>query len=135
MTGITLHISTDTFLPIQADDWTRHNMHGERFFVPKETQEIIARAKKEKRRVIAVGTSVVRALESDWSKPLTHLFITPGYRFRIVDGMLTNFHQPASTLLILVSAFAGREFILECYAKAIREKYRLFSYGDCMLIL
>lgn len=131
---LTLHVSSDTFLPIRVSEITQHPMHGEQFFVPKETQEKIRKAKKEKRRVIAVGTTVVRALESDWSKEKTDLFITPGFEFKVVDGMLTNFHQPASTLLLLVSAFTGREFILEAYQEAITQKYRLFSYGDCMLI-
>lgn len=138
---VTLHVSTDTFLPIRADDITQHKMHGECFFISKETQEKIRRAKSEGRRVIAVGTTVVRALESDWSQTATHLYITPGFRFKIVDGLLTNFHQPESTLIVLVSAFAGlpvcrtgREFLLRAYAEAIQQRYRLFSYGDCMLI-
>ena len=132
---VTLHVSTDTFLPIRAEKIADHKMHGENFFVPKETREKIARAKKEKRRVIAVGTTAVRALESDWSKETTHLFITPGFKFKIVDAMLTNFHQPESTLLVLVSAFAGRELILRAYTEAMEQKYRLFSYGDCMLVV
>lgn len=128
---VTLHVSTDTFLPVRVSDITQHTMHGETFLIPKGTQEKIAKAK----RVIAVGTTVVRALESDWSQSTTKLFITPGFKFKIVDAMLTNFHQPESTLLMLVSTFAGRDFILERYKNAIAEKYRLFSYGDCMLIL
>ena len=128
---ITLHVSRDTFLPIRTEDVTQHKMHGERFCVPKETQAKI----KQARRVIAVGTTVVRALESDWNQPETKLFITPGFEFKIVDAMLTNFHQPASTLLLLVSAFVGREFILKAYTEAIAQQYRLFSYGDCMLIV
>lgn len=127
---ITLHVSTDTFLPIRSDDITRHKMHGEFFSVPMEARKKIETAK----RVIAVGTTVVRALESDWSKPSTDLFITPGFEFKIVDGLLTNFHQPESTLLVLVSTFAGRELILSAYNQAIAKQYRLFSYGDCMLI-
>lgn len=127
---ITLHVSRDTFLPIRVQEISQHKMHGERFFIPKETAEKIKRAK----RVMAVGTTVVRALESDWSKDKTDLFITPGFEFKVVDALLTNFHQPASTLLLLVSAFASREFILEAYQEAITQKYRLFSYGDCMLI-
>lgn len=128
---VTLHVSRDTFLPIRTEDITQHKMHGERFFVPKETQAKI----KQARRVIAVGTTAVRALESDWSQPETKLYITPGFEFKIVDALLTNFHQPASTLLLLVSAFAGRELILQAYAEAIARQYRLFSYGDGMLIL
>ncbi len=134
-TSVTLHVSTDTFLPIRSSDITQHRMHGEKFWVPKETADIIHQAKKEGRRVIAVGTTVVRALESDWNKSLTDLFIYPEYPFKIVDGILTNFHQPESTLIVLVSAFANREFILQAYQEAITKQYRLFSYGDCMLIL
>ncbi|MBI4223495.1 MAG: tRNA preQ1(34) S-adenosylmethionine ribosyltransferase-isomerase QueA, partial [Deltaproteobacteria bacterium] len=95
---VTLHVSRDTFLPIRTEDVTQHKMHGERFCVPKETQTKIKQAKGDGRRVIAVGTTVVRALESDWSQSETKLFITPGFQFKIVDALLTNFHQPASTL-------------------------------------
>lgn len=132
---VTLHVSSDTFLPIRAPDIRRHKMHGERFFISKETQEKIRRTKKNGGKVIAIGTTVARALESDWSQPVTHLFITPGFDFKIVGGLLTNFHQPCSTLLLLVCAFAGREFVLSAYQEAIQKKYRLFSYGDCMLII
>ncbi|MDO8527068.1 MAG: tRNA preQ1(34) S-adenosylmethionine ribosyltransferase-isomerase QueA [Deltaproteobacteria bacterium] len=131
---VTLHVSTDTFLPIREDDVTQHKMHGESFVVPPETQEIVQKAKTEGRRVIAVGTTAARALESDWNQTSTEIFIYPGYHFKIIDGLLTNFHQPSSTLLLLVSALAGREFVLQSYAEAIKERYRLFSYGDCMLI-
>lgn len=132
---VTLHVSRDTFLPIREENVTEHKMHGERFLVPESTQRKIAETKKNGGRVIAVGTTATRALESDWSQPLTHHYIYPGYSFKIVDGMLTNFHQPASTLLLLVSAFAGRECIMESYKEAIAKQYRLFSYGDCMLLL
>lgn len=132
---VTLHVSTDTFLPIRAQNIAEHVMHGERFFIPEETRQKIAAAKKEGRRVIAVGTTVVRALESDWSRAATYLYITPGFPFKIAGGLLTNFHQPESTLIVLVSAFAGREFLMQAYAEAIKQRYRLFSYGDCMLIL
>ena len=132
---VTLHVSRDTFLPIRENNVTQHKMHGERFCVPEETQKKIAQTKKNGGRVVAIGTTATRALESDWTQPGTHHYIYPGYSFKIVDGMLTNFHQPASTLLLLVSAFAGREFILESYKEAIVKRYRLFSYGDCMLIL
>lgn len=132
---ITLHVSSDTFLPIRTEKIEDHKMHGERFWVPQETQEKIATTKKRGGRVIAVGTTVVRALESNWNQPSTDLFITPGFCFKIVDALITNFHQPESTLIVLVSAFAGREFILEAYREAIRQKYRLFSFGDCMLVL
>ncbi|MDZ4224504.1 MAG: tRNA preQ1(34) S-adenosylmethionine ribosyltransferase-isomerase QueA, partial [bacterium] len=132
---VTLHVSRDTFLPIREEEVTQHKMHGERFCVPEETQRKIAETKKNGGRVIAVGTTATRALESDWMQPITRHYIYPGYSFKIVDGILTNFHQPASTLLLLVSAFAGREFILQAYQEAIAQGYRLFSYGDCMLIL
>lgn len=132
---VTLHISSDTFLPIRVQDIREHKMHGERFFIAKETQEKIRQTKKDQRRVIAVGTTVARVLESDWTKPITELFITPGFDFRIIDGILTNFHQPCSTLLLLVSAFAERDFVLDAYQEVIHQKYRLFSYGDCMLII
>lgn len=146
---VTLHVSYDTYKPIRSQNILEHPMHGENFEIPAETAEAVLKAKAEGRRVIAVGTTSVRALESDLPRsPLlnkegvgggrvctTSLFITPGYQFQIVDAMLTNFHRPRSTVLVMVSAFAGRELILDAYAEAIREKYRLFSYGDCMLIL
>ena len=144
---LTLHVSYDTYKPIRSEKIEDHPMHGEECSIPGETIEAVTRAKKEKRRVIAVGTTVVRALES-WGKSpqppfdkggregiFTRLFICPGYRFQIVDVLLTNFHRPRSTVLVLVSSFAEREFILKAYEEAIRERYRLFSYGDCMLIL
>lgn len=132
---VTLHVSRDTFLPIREENVTEHKMHGERFLVPESTQRKIAETKKNGGRVIAIGTTATRALESDWSQPVTYHYIYPGYSFKIIDGMLTNFHQPASTLLLMVSAFAGREFVLQAYQEAIAQRYRLFSYGDCMLIL
>ncbi|HEX5036563.1 MAG TPA: S-adenosylmethionine:tRNA ribosyltransferase-isomerase [bacterium] len=137
---VTLHVSFDTYKPIRSENILEHPMHGERFEVPEETFEAVNRAKAEGRRVIAVGTTSVRALESRANTrfaptPETKLFITPGYKFQIVDALLTNFHRPKSTVLVMVSAFAGRELVLAAYAEAIRERYRLFSYGDCMLIL
>lgn len=132
---VTLHVSTDTFQPIREEDLSRHKMHGEFFEVPEITQEKIEIAKTEGGRVFAVGTTTVRALESRWSKNRTELFITPGFDFRIVDALLTNFHQPDSTLICLVSAFAGRKPLLKAYREAIDLKYRLFSFGDAMLIL
>lgn len=139
---ITLHVGADTFAPVRADNVGDHKMHGETFSVPNETAAAVNRAKKGGRSVIAAGTTSVRALESSAAdgtcragRKETDLFITPGYKFCIVDRLLTNFHQPRSTLLMLVSAFAGRELILSAYKEAIEKKYRLFSYGDCMLIL
>lgn len=132
---VTLHVSTDTFLPIREKEVEKHRMHGEDFVVPEKTAAAVRLAKKEGRRVIAAGTTVVRVLESDWTKPSTDIFIHPGHVFKIVDAMLTNFHQSGSTPLLMVSALAGREPLLKAYAEAIREKYRLFSYGDCMFVL
>ncbi|MBI1909537.1 MAG: S-adenosylmethionine:tRNA ribosyltransferase-isomerase [Deltaproteobacteria bacterium] len=134
---LTLHISHDTYKPIRTQNILDHPMHGEEYQIPEETADAVLRAKQEGRRIIAVGTTTVRALESWALAPAikTNLFITPGFRFQIVNALLTNFHRPRSTLLVMVSAFAGREFILKAYEEAIREKYRLFSYGDCMLII
>ncbi|MBI4127061.1 MAG: tRNA preQ1(34) S-adenosylmethionine ribosyltransferase-isomerase QueA [Deltaproteobacteria bacterium] len=139
---ITLHVGLDTFRPVMTEKIEDHHLHGEHFSIPEKTAEAIMKAKQDGHRVIACGTTSVRALESAWrdgrlesGEETTKLFITPGFSFQVVDALLTNFHQPKSTLLMMVSAFAGREFILDCYAQAIREKYRLFSYGDCMLIL
>ncbi len=139
---VTLHVGADTFAPVRVDDVREHKMHGEVFSVSDETAGIINDAKREKRRIIAIGTTTVRALEScagengcRAGKKETNIFITPGYKFQIVDCLLTNFHQPKSTLLMLVSAFAGRELILSAYEDAIKNRYRLFSYGDCMLIM
>ena len=140
--NVTLHVGADTFAPVRVENILDHKIHGESFSISEETAETVNRAKKEGRRVIAVGTTTVRTLESGFrdekchaGKNETGLFITPGYKFNLVDCLITNFHQPKSTLLMLVSAFAGREFILGAYEEAIREGYRLFSYGDCMLIL
>jgi S-adenosylmethionine:tRNA ribosyltransferase-isomerase len=133
---ITLHVGGGTFRPVQVENLTDHPMHSERFAVSAEAAERISEAK----RIVAVGTTTTRVLES-LGRPLTavegatNIFIHPPYRFRAVDALLTNFHLPKSTLLMLVSAFAGREFILRAYAEAIRERYRFYSYGDCMLIL
>jgi S-adenosylmethionine:tRNA ribosyltransferase-isomerase len=135
-TFITLHVGIGTFRPVQVEDLTEHRMHSERYLVGAEAADQINAA----RRVIAVGTTTSRVLES-LGRPLapsegeTNIFIHPPYQFRTVNIMLTNFHLPKSTLLMLISAFAGREFILRAYEAAVRERYRFFSYGDCMLIL
>ena len=140
---VLLHVGLDTFAPVHEDDPREHVIHSEWREVSGETAEKINRARKEGRRVIAVGTTSVRTLESAWDEKLgavapvsgpTSLFILPGYTFRVVDGMVTNFHLPKSTLLMLVSAFAGRERILAAYAEAVRLEYRFFSFGDAMLI-
>jgi S-adenosylmethionine:tRNA ribosyltransferase-isomerase len=136
---VTLHVGTGTFLPVRAENVAEHRMHAEHFSISDAATARINSAK----RIVAVGTTVVRVLESarrenrklmaqDGS---TDIFIYPPYRFRAVDVLLTNFHLPRSTLLMLVSAFASREFLLTAYEKAIRERYRFYSYGDCMLIL
>ena len=135
---VTLHVSHDTYKPIRTPNILDHPMHGEEYVVPDETAQAVQTAKKEGRRVIAVGTTTVRALES-WEQnrqaDTTRLFISPGYRFQIIDALLTNFHRPRSTVLVMVCALAGREPILDAYREAIDSNYRLFSYGDCMLII
>lgn len=139
---VTLHIGIDTFRPMVARRIEDHVMHSECFHVPHATVEAVARAHRKGRRVVAVGTTTVRTLESaacsgdlqpasGWTK----LYIRPGYAFRVVDALITNFHLPKSTLLVMVSAFAGREQILGLYQEAIQRRYRLFSFGDAMLIL
>jgi S-adenosylmethionine:tRNA ribosyltransferase-isomerase len=138
-TFVTLHVGTGTFLPVRSENITEHRMHAERFSISHSAAARINGAK----RIVAVGTTVVRVLESarrEQGKLMaqegsTDIFIYPPYRFRAVNRLLTNFHLPRSTLLMLVSAFAGREFLLRAYQEAIRERYRFYSYGDCMLIV
>jgi len=161
--SVTLHVGLGTFAPIRTEVVEEHKLHTEWYQIPEETAEKIARAKRDGRRVVAVGTTTVRTLEyaagqsekqeqeqgqlshvSQQKADVGHLitahsgeadiFIYPGYKFQVVDAMLTNFHLPKSTLLMLVSAFAGRERVLEAYHHAVREQYRFFSYGDCMFI-
>jgi S-adenosylmethionine:tRNA ribosyltransferase-isomerase len=139
---ITLHVGYGTFLPVRSSDIRDHRMHSERFLIPESAADRINRAKKEGRRIIAVGTTCVRTLEFASDKNGTirsgngacDLFIYPGYKFKVVDAMITNFHLPKSTLLMLVSAFAGRENVLGAYKEAIENRYRFYSYGDAMLI-
>lgn len=136
---VTLHVGAGTFRPVKVDDVREHRMHTERFTVSEETAVRVGSA----RRVIAVGTTTVRVLESvvdaEGRVPAgageTNIFIRPPHQFRVVDALLTNFHFPESTLLMLVSAFANRELMLSAYEDAVRQRYRFFSYGDCMLIL
>ena len=138
-TFVTLHVGPGTFLPVRSENITDHRMHAERFSISQEAATKINSAS----RIIAVGTTTVRTLESATQaggeivarERATDLFIYPPYRFRVVDVLLTNFHLPHSTLLMLVSAFAGREFLLRAYEEALRERYRFYSYGDCMLIV
>jgi len=140
---VTLHIGLDTFQPVKEEEVEKHPIHAERFRVPQETAQAVNLARSEGRRVIAVGTTAVRALETSVAEDgslepqqsSTRLFILPGYQFRIVDAMLTNFHLPRSTLLMLVSAFMGSDLRRRCYEEAVRCKYRFYSYGDAMLIL
>ena len=139
---VTLHVGAGTFQPVEAEDLSRHRMHSERFNIPAATVAAVEAAHAAGRSVIAVGTTSLRALESSADdghglcagEAETSLFITPGYGFRVVDRLLTNFHLPRSTLLMLVSAFAGYDAIRAAYAHAIEERYRFFSYGDAMLL-
>ena len=139
---VTLHVGAGTFQPVTHDDLALHRMHTEHFSIPPATSAAIAAARARGARVIAVGTTTLRALESATDErgrvapgaAQTALFITPGYRFRVVDRLLTNFHLPRSTLLMLVSAFAGYDAIRRAYAHAIAARYRFFSYGDAMLL-
>jgi S-adenosylmethionine:tRNA ribosyltransferase-isomerase len=139
---LTLHVGYGTFVPVRVPDIRQHRMHAEWFSLSKESAETIANAKRSGGRVVAVGTTCVRTLEYCAPQPGTikarsgmcDLFIYPGHRFNIVDAVLTNFHLPQSTLLMLVSAFAGRETVLNAYAEAVKERYRFYSYGDAMFI-
>jgi S-adenosylmethionine:tRNA ribosyltransferase-isomerase len=140
---VTLHVGYGTFAPVRAEDLAEHRVAAERFEIGEEAAEEVNRAKERGGRVVAVGTTTVRALESSADEGgrvrarggETGLTITPGYRFRAVDAMLTNFHLPRSSLLVLVSAFAGRELVLGAYRHAVAARYRFYSYGDCMLIV
>ena len=139
---VTLHVGTGTFQPVQHEDIAQHVMHEEWFTLPGATVEAVARARGRGGRVVCVGTTTLRALESAVAEggslragaARTTLFITPGYRFRVADRLLTNFHLPRSTLLMLVSAFAGYDRIRAAYAHAVAQRYRFFSYGDAMLL-
>jgi S-adenosylmethionine:tRNA ribosyltransferase-isomerase len=141
---ITLHVGLGTFLPIKTSHLTDHHMHSEWVSINRKTAEYINQNKIDKRRIIAIGTTTVRTLEGvamnhngkvqEYSGDI-NLFITPGFQFQIINGMLTNFHLPKSTLIVLVSAFAGRELILQAYHEAIKRRYRFYSFGDAMLII
>ncbi len=140
---VTLHVGLGTFRPVTAENVEDHKMHAEPYRITEQAAQRINQARQRGGRVVAVGTTVVRALETvaDDSGTIhpgqgeTDLFIYPGYKFKAVDAILTNFHLPRSTLLILVCAFAGRELVLAAYREAVRQRYRFYSYGDCMLIL
>lgn len=140
---LTLHVGLGTFRPVSADDLSEHEMHSEFYSLPQETADVLNEAKAKGGRIIAVGTTSIRTLEtvgtkfngeikadSDW----TSIFIAPGYQFKVVDAFITNFHLPKSTLVMLVSAFAGRETVLNAYAHAVKERYRFFSFGDAMFV-
>lgn len=140
---VTLHVGIGTFRPVKSENIEDHLMHSEHYHLPKETADLINNTKKNGKRVISVGTTSCRTLESvasykgeireadDW----TSIFIYPGYQFKCIDGLLTNFHLPESTLIMLVSAFYDREKVLEAYNKAVENEYRFFSFGDCMLLI
>ena len=139
---VTLHVGLDTFRPVRVDDPAEHRVHREWYRIGDNAVRAIGEARRTGKRVVAVGTTSVRVLESAATdggvaagEGWTGLFILPGHRFRVVDAMLTNFHLPKSTLLMLVSAFAGREQVLAAYAEAIERRYRFYSFGDCMLVI
>jgi S-adenosylmethionine:tRNA ribosyltransferase-isomerase len=128
---VTLHVGLGTFQPLRTENLDEVHLHQESFVVPRETIQAMVQAQ----RVVAVGTTAMRAIESDPAASETDLFIQPGFQFRRTGAMLTNFHLPKSSLLVLVCAFAGRELALEAYRYAVSQKYRFYSYGDCMLII
>lgn len=139
---VTLNIGLGTFRPVKVQDTKDHVMHSETYEVTEESAARLNKAKKEGRRIIAVGTTAVRTLEANFNKfnefkaekSATNIFISPGYEYKAIDCLITNFHLPKSTLVMLVSAFMGREFTLECYKHAVEERYRFFSFGDSMFI-
>ena len=140
---ITLHVGYGTFEPVRVNDLSQHKVSSERYEVGEETAEILNKAKSDGNRIIAIGTTTTRTLETSLAKhdkflaeqDSATLTITPGFRFRAIDALLTNFHLPQSSLLVLVSAFAGYEPIMKAYRHAVASKYRFYSYGDCMLIV
>lgn len=143
---VILHVSYATFKPLSEEELGLGKLHEEYFEIPEETEREVNKAKRERRRIVAVGTTTVRALESSAYevegkykirryRGKTQLFIYPPYKFRIVDALITNFHLPKTSLLLLVSAFCGKDFILRAYKEAVSKSYRFFSYGDCMLII
>ena len=140
---VTLHVGLGTFRPVQVENIEEHQMHEEFYTVPETTAKLIRDTKLAGKKIIAVGTTSIRTLESaaldnlnvEVGSNSTKIFIYPGYKFKIVDALITNFHLPKSTLIMLVSAFAGREFILQAYEEAVKQRYRFFSFGDAMFIL
>ncbi|MGA1583605.1 MAG: S-adenosylmethionine:tRNA ribosyltransferase-isomerase, partial [Saprospiraceae bacterium] len=140
---VTLHVGAGTFIPVRVDDLSEHQMHGEWYEISPEVCATIQKGKDEGRRVIAIGTTSMRSIETAVSaegllKPAegwTNLFIYPPFEFHIANAMVTNFHLPKSSLVIMISAFGGHDLIMDAYQEAIKEKYRFYSYGDAMLIL
>lgn len=140
--NVTLHVGIGTFRPVKVEKIEDHDMHSEHYYIKEEDANLINNAKKEGRRVIAVGTTSCRVLESvadekgfvKAQEGDTKIFIYPGYKFKCIDGLITNFHLPESTLIMLVSALAGRDYIMQAYKEAVKEKYRFFSFGDAMFI-
>lgn len=142
--AVTLHVGLGTFRPVKVDDVTKHKMHSEHYEISPETAELIRKTKQNGKRVFAVGTTSCRTLESVGTAHngeivaedgYTDIFIYPGYQFKVIDGLITNFHLPESTLIMLVSAFAGYDSIMNAYQTAVKEKYRFFSFGDAMMIV
>jgi S-adenosylmethionine:tRNA ribosyltransferase-isomerase len=139
---VTLHVGLGTFRPVKVDDVEKHHMHSEFYIVEEDQAKLINDTKKNGGRVISVGTTSCRTLESAAGKDgivkagsgWTEIFIYPGYKFKAIDGLITNFHLPESTLLMLVSALAGKEHIMAAYEEAVKERYRFFSFGDAMMI-
>jgi S-adenosylmethionine:tRNA ribosyltransferase-isomerase len=142
ITSVTLHVGLGTFRPVKVSNLKDHHMHSEMYEMSEETAEVLNKAKKEGRRIIAIGTTSTRTLESVWQRfgefkachGETSIFIYPGYKFGAIDAQITNFHLPKSTLIMLVSAFAGRDLILKAYNEAVKNRYRFFSFGDAMFI-
>ncbi len=140
--NVTLHVGIGTFRPVKEDEVEKHDMHSEHYYIKQEDVDIINKAKEQGKRIISVGTTSCRVLETVADKNGllkeaegdTQIFIYPGYKFKCIDGLITNFHLPQSTLLMLVSALAGKDFVMEAYEKAVKEKYRFFSFGDAMFI-
>jgi len=140
--NVTLHVGIGTFRPVKVDKIEDHHMHSEHFYIKKEDAEKINKAKQNGGRIVSVGTTSTRVLESiadekGFGKEVegdTNIFIYPGYKFKCVDCLITNFHLPESTLLMLVSALAGKDFVMKAYEEAVKEKYRFFSFGDAMFI-
>ena len=140
---VTLHVGLGTFRPVKVDDVEKHHMHSEFYVVEEDQAKLINDTKKNGGRIISVGTTSCRTLESaadefgnlQAKSGWTEIFIYPGYEFKIIDGLITNFHLPESTLLMLVSALAGKEQIMKAYEEAVKERYRFFSFGDAMLII